>query len=85
MVGLEQAIPGQVHLAPGEGRAIGGEVYLHAAGSATSSPDSRGRSAPEIAAQMKTFETAPRTGENPEALDDSFAWFGNAVKGADTA
>jgi len=62
-------------------------VYLHAAGSGYFFAKMLGVAPPpEIAAQMKTFETSTTDkAKIQKALDDSFAWFGNAVKGMSDA
>ena len=63
------------------------EVYLHAAGAGYFFGKMLGVEMPaEIAAQMKTFEKSTTDkAKIQKALTDSFAWFGNAVKGMSDA
>jgi uncharacterized damage-inducible protein DinB len=88
MVGLEQAIPqAKFTWRPAKGVRSVAEVYLHAAGSAYFFAKMLGVDPPpEIAAQMKTFQTSTTDkAKIQKALDDSFTWFGNAVKGLSDA
>lgn len=83
MVSLEQAVPqGKFSWRPAKGVRSVAEVYLHAAGSAYFLGKMLGVEPPaEVAAQMKTFEKQTTDkAKIKKALDDSFAWFGNAVK-----
>jgi uncharacterized damage-inducible protein DinB len=88
MVGLEQAIPqAKFTWRPAKGVRSVAEVYLHAAAAGYFFARMLGVDPPpEIAAQLKTFETSTTDkAKIQKALDDSFAWFGNAVKGMSDA